>query len=262
MKTHHPVGSSIVARVAAGILAFGLAGAVQAQEAGYEGGRGLITLEGPSGMFINPTSATLPEKAYTGQLCVFFPNNKTDVVGTGFLAGYGVSDDLELGATGNYINIDGADDLSGGGPFVRYRFMKDDGTVPQLSAGAYSRFGDQELRKYGVFLAAYKRVPIANDGFVRSVGFHAGVRQMWFDDDVSPEDSSLVGYGGAELQLPLRIYAVGEVSTKDSGLQNDVPYAFGLQWRAPGIAMSVAGIQDGNLDDPSFYYGIGFASSL
>jgi len=39
----------------------------------YEAGRGLITLEGPSGMFINPTSATLPKGAYTAQYCLFFP---------------------------------------------------------------------------------------------------------------------------------------------------------------------------------------------
>ena len=31
-----------------------------AAEPQYEGGRGLLTLQGPSGMFINPTSGTLP----------------------------------------------------------------------------------------------------------------------------------------------------------------------------------------------------------
>src|SRR5688572_26767682 len=39
-------------------------------EEGYEGGRGLITLEGISGMFLNPTSGTLPARSLTAQYCV------------------------------------------------------------------------------------------------------------------------------------------------------------------------------------------------
>jgi len=35
--------------------------------------RGLITLEGPSGMFINPTSATLPQGRIILNYCVFVP---------------------------------------------------------------------------------------------------------------------------------------------------------------------------------------------
>lgn len=249
-------------RLWVGLVCGGIAVTGLGQDAAYEGGRGLITLEGPSGMFINPTSGTIPKNAFTAQYCIFFPNNKTDVVGNGLMAAYGITDEFEIGASGNYVDISGADNLSGGGPFARYRLLKDEGAIPQLSIGAYSRFGDEALEKYGLFLAAYKRLPVAEDGFVRSVGFHAGLRQLWFNEDASAEDSSLAGYGGAEIQFPLRIYGVAEVTTKDSDLNTEVPYAFGLQWRAAGIAMSLAGIQNGNTDDVSFYYGIGFAHSL
>jgi hypothetical protein len=232
-----------------------------AQDEGYEGGRGLITLEGPSGMFINPTSGTLPEKAYTLQYCVFFPDNKNEVVGHGLFGGYGVTDRLEVGGIGNYIDIDAGDNLSAGGPFARYRLTKDEEVIPQVSVGAYSRFGDDALKKYAIFLAAYKRIPLQEDGFVRSLGLHAGIRQLWFDSDADP-DSTFAGYGGIEAQFPLRLYAVGEITSKDSDINEDVPYAFGLQWRAAGVAMSLAGIQNGNTGEVSFYYGIGYANSF
>ncbi len=259
--------SRIVSRIILLTLTLGVAGWAGAQEAtsatdGYEGGRGLITLEGPTGLFINPTSGTLPENAYTVQYCVFFPENKTDVVGHGAFAGYGVTDDLEVGATGTYLDIDKASSLSGGGPFARYRMTKQDGNMPQTSVGAYSRFGDDALEKVGLFLAGYKRIPLSDECPVESIGLHAGVRHLWLDDKSNADDTSLAGYAGAELQFPLRIYAVGEITTKDSDLNKDVPYAFGLQWRAAGIAMSIAGIQNGNTEDVSFYYGIGFAHSL
>src|SRR5262245_3375262 len=52
----------------------------------YEAGRGLLTLQGPSGMFINPTSATLPQGKFTLQYCNFYPENNTEIVTHGFMA--------------------------------------------------------------------------------------------------------------------------------------------------------------------------------
>lgn len=229
----------------------------------YEGGRGLLTLEGPSGMFINPTSGTMPQDAATLQYCIIFPENKTDVVGHGLMAAYGVSDALEIGASGNYIDLREADDsFAGGGPLVRYRLTKDEGVMPQIGIGGYSRFGDDELDKYAAFIAAYKRLPISDDGLVRALGVHVGAKSLWVDDDVNPDDQTTSGYAGAELQLPLRLYLVGEVQTKDDDFNAHTPYAFGAQWRAAGIAMSMAGIQDGSFDDPSFFYGIGYSGSM
>lgn len=225
------------------------------ETSGFEAGRGLITLEGPSGMFINPTSATLPRNTFTLQYCFFLPDNNSDIIGHGLMGAYGVTDWLELGATGNLIDIDGGDELSGAGPFARVRLIEPDGFVPQVSLGAYSRFSsDDPLEKVGAFAAAYSRVPLDESGFVKSLGFHYGVRNVW--QDVG--EDSLNGFLGAELQLPYRLYIVGEVSTRDSDAQEEVPYAFGIQWRAAGVNISVAGIQHGNLEDPGFYFGIGY----
>lgn len=251
------IGSRVASTIVGLVLAISVAMIQGVAEEGYEGGRGLITLEGMSGLFINPTSATIPEQASTVQYCVFFPNNRTDVVGHGALAAYGWTDDLEVGAIANYIDVDRGGDLSAGGPFARWRMTKDDGRMPQSSLGVYSRFGDDALDRVGVFVAAYRRIPITEDGFVRSLGLHLGARNVWLDEDQA-ETTTEAGYTGVEIQFPLRVYGVAEVSTKDDDVNLHVPYAYGLQWRARGIAMSVAGIQNGNLNDPSFYYGIGY----
>ena len=134
--------------------------------------------------------------------------------------------------------------------------MKDDGFVSQISLGVFARVGDIQLNKYSVFLASYKRIAIDEYGILRSIGFHGGLKELFFDSSL-PEDDSFSVYGGIEVQFPLRLNAVGEVQTKDTDIDLHVPYSFGAQWRAPGIAMSIAGIQNGGTSDISFYYGIG-----
>jgi len=227
----------------------------------YEGGRGLLTLQGPTGLFINPTSGTLPANAFTAQYCFFLPNNSSSpVMGHGAMASYGVTDWLELGGIFTALDFNrGANpprgDIFGGGPLIRLRLLKDEGAIPQLSVGGYFRMGDIET--YNAFIALYKRVEIDPNGFFRSVGFHGGLRQSWIGQGGDASDAP-VGYAGLEVQLPYRLYVVGEVSTtdRDSG-GTATPYGFGLQWRAGGINISAAFTNPGNVREPSFYFGIG-----
>jgi hypothetical protein len=135
--------------------------------------------------------------------------------------------------------------------------MKHEGFVPQVSIGGYSQFGDDSQTNYGIFSAAYWRIPINNeDGFVKSVGIHTGVRENWYDVGVS---DAFHAYGGLEVQLPLRVYLIGEVSTRDNDFDTeDTPYAFGAQWRLWGVNITLAGIQDGKrAKGPAFYWGVG-----
>lgn len=225
--------------------------------AAYEAGRGLITLEGPSGMFMNPTSATLGARASTIQYCMFLPNGSTtDTVGNGFMGAYGVTDSVEIGVIAKYISPNKGSNLSGVGPFARLRLTKNEGLMPQLSVGGYAQFGDDPLTTSGIFSAAYWRIPINEDGFLKSLGVHAGIRETWYDVGAS---DAFYGYAGLEVQLPLRVYLIGEVSTQDSDrdLEN-APYAYGLQWRLYGVNISLAGIQNGSLPNgPELYWGIG-----
>ncbi len=223
----------------------------------YEAGRGLITLDGMSGMFINPTSATLPQGAWTVQYCIFSPNLDTKTLGHGFLAGIGLTDWFELGAIGNFVDPPGSDLLGAAGPYGRLRLTQRDGWVPQISLGGYGKFGDSALQTYSANLAAYQRISLDEDGFFKALGVHAGARVNWYD--AGPSDA-VRAYGGLELQLPLRVYVVGEITSKDSSRDAEIPYAFGLQWRAGMINMSVAAIQSGSPGQTKslgFYYGIG-----
>jgi hypothetical protein len=217
----------------------------------YEAGRGLLTLQGPSGMFINPTSATLPANTFTAQYCFFLPENTGDIWGHGAMASYGVTDWLELGALGSYVDLPG-DNPGGVGPLARLRLTQNDGWIPQTSIGGYGVFGDDPVERYSMFAAFYNRIPIADNGFVKSLGIHTGFRQTWVTDD----DRAYV-YGGLEVQLPYRLYLVGEVSTTDAG-SDQTPYAYGLQWRARGINISTAQILQGGAEDAGFFFGIGY----
>ncbi len=220
----------------------------------YEGGRGLITTEGPSGMFINPTSGTMPAHAATLQYCFLLPTNDfSEVMGHGAMLAYGVTDFFEVGAVGNYIDFDGGDDPSAVGPLARLRLLKDEAFLPQVSVGYYGKFGDDALDQQTIFLAAYKRIPIGDEsGPVKAIGIHGGVRETW---DTPENDETFRVYGGVEVQLPLRFYLVGEVSSDDNAAET--PYAYGIQWRLGGINISTAGIQNGNLQEDAFYFGIG-----
>jgi hypothetical protein len=230
-----------------------------AGEEHYYGGRGLITLEGPTGMFINPTSGTLPRGKFTLQYCVYFPRADTNVVGHGWLLGIGVTDWLEIGAFANYARINAPVETGdfAGGPQVRVRLLRDKEWWPELCVGTYERFGDPALNKVGLYTAASKRFIINPDGFFRSFAVHAGFRQLWLPSNAPGQDSS-VGYTGAELEFPYRIYAIVEVSTKDQQRPNafKTPYAFGLQCRLPGVALSIAGLQEG-ADNLGFWFGVG-----
>jgi len=231
----------------------------------YEAGRGLITLEGPSGMFINPTSATLPQGAFTLQYCLFFPNSDNRIIGHGLMAAYGVRDWLEIGAVGNYIEANrdnpGHREFVLGGPMVRVRLLKDESWWPQLSVGGYGKYGTNFLQQTTAFLAAYKRLPIDEDGFLKSIGFHLGGRVSWFHDDAA-ESNSVDGYFGGEIQLPARLYLVGEITTRGKNATGNfqrIPYSFGVQWRLSAVNLSVAMIQRGNDKELGIYSGVGLA---
>lgn len=207
-------------------------------------------------MFINPTSGTLPAQTATLQYCFLLPTNDfSEVMGHGALLAYGITDFLEIGAVANYIDFDAGDDPSAVGPMARLRLMQDTAYLPEVSVGYYGKFGDDALDQQAAFAALYKRIPIGDEsGIVRSFGMHGGVRQVW---DTPEDDETFRVYGGVEVQLPLRFYLVGEVSSDDNAATT--PYAYGVQWRLGGINISVAGIQNGNLDDDAFYFGIGSA---
>ncbi len=224
----------------------------------YVGGRGLITTEGPSGMFLNPTSGTLDEGGFAAQYCLaflHFPGGRLNVA-HGAMVSYGVTDWLEVGGVVLVLDLDDVNHNIGvGGPFFRVRLMKDESWWPELSVGAVGRYGYRAIESQSIFVAASKGFPIDIDGFFRSFRLHGGFRQQWQDSSFGEANGS-IGYIGGEIELPCHLFIVAEVSNKDD-IYTRTPYSIGMQLRSPKLSCSLAGIQTGALEQISLYAGIG-----
>jgi hypothetical protein len=222
--------------------------------------RGLVTLEGPSGMFLNPTSATLPRGTFAFGFCSVLTNQDTDILGHHLFFSYGVRDWLELGVVADLFNfaITGGEvpqgDYGTGGPMARIRLVRDRELWPEISLGAYSKWGTDNFDSSNVYLAVSKTVPIDEKGFFKTVTFHGGFRESWLE---APDRNTNRFYGGMEVQLPCNIYLVGEVTQFARRKDEFTPWAAGIQWRGRGFGLSAAIAQSGDDDPPSIYLGIG-----
>jgi len=231
--------------------------------------RGLITLEGPSGMFINPTSATLPQNEFILNYCVLFFDTDTDVVGHGILLSYGVRDWLEIGFVGNLLDVNSPgppsreDTFVVGGPMARIRLLRDREWWPELSVGGYVKWGSPgggggpALNSANAFVAISKTIPIDEKGFLKTVTFQGGFREAWLDEPAPVSNVNRV-YGGLEVQLPWRLFLIGEVTQRAGVVQRprEIPYAAGIQWRGRYFGCSLAVLQNGGESRPGIYFGV------
>ncbi len=221
--------------------------------------RGNITLEGPSGMFLNPTSATLPQGVWSAGFCSILTNQDTDILGYSMFASYGVRDWLELGIVANMFDFAINDELPEGtyataGPMARIRLMRDRNSWPEISIGGYAKMGTDTFDSKNIFLVASKTIPIDEKGFLKTVTFQGGFRESWLE---APDRNTNRFYGGVEVQLPCNLYLVGEVSQFARRKDEFTPWAAGIQWRGKKLGLSAAIVQSGDDDPPSIYLGIG-----
>ncbi|HEV8307789.1 MAG TPA: hypothetical protein VGW35_08975 [Methylomirabilota bacterium] len=231
--------------------------AVAQEDRRDSGGRGLITFEGPAGLFINPTSGTLPRGQFTPQYCVaLFEQEDVVVAWHQAMIAYGVTDWLEVGAIGVIEHFDSDHSLAAGGPLLRIRLLEDEGWQPEVGLGGVLREGADVLTRRTVFAAASKRFPIDELGILRAVRLHTGIRRYWQDADVNAANGTVAFLGG-ELELPRGLFLVAEISTRSETLRH-TPFAFGVQVRRPdGFAFTLAVLQTGNQDGLGAYVGIG-----
>jgi hypothetical protein len=222
--------------------------------------RGMITLEGPSGMFLNPTSATLPEGAFAFGYCIVLTNQETDILGHSLYLSYGVRDWLELGVVANMFNFrtSGGELAKGsygtGGPMARIRLVRDLRCWPEISLGAYSKMGTDHFDSSNVFLAASKTLPIDEKGFLKTITFQGGFRESWLQ---APDRNTNRFYGGIEVQLPHNFYLIGEITQFSKRADQFTPWAAGVQWRGRRFGLTAAIVQSGDDDPPSIYLGLG-----
>ncbi len=245
----------------------------------YNGGRGLISASGPTGMFLNPTSGTMSKGEISAQVfgSVLKPLSTSPAGGKdqfGYynaLASYGVTDWLEVGALGQFVdrsNGNNQQSLAAGGAMARVRVLKEQGLIPELSVGGMFFEGAEMLDRRTLFLATSKRVAISDTGFLRGIRLHLGGRHFWQKDRTELAfrgwtslqqrgDESTVGYVGGEIELPKYIFLVAEIQSKETGDQR-VPYSFGIQVRHPdGLGLSVALLRPGIQEAATAYIGIG-----
>ena len=248
--------------------------AAPAKEAPYKGARGLVTLQGMSGMFINPTSGTLNQGQFTAQYCFLaFADDSVVDTGHGLMLAYGITDWLEAGVFLNFADLAvDLDDPFVYGPFARVRLLKEKGWIPEVSIGGIFLDGnahDDLLTRKELFVAASKRFEIDPDGFFRSFRLHAGVRRVWNDDppilDGFPTDrnDNLFGYIGGELEFPYSISLVAETMKDYDSDERATPWAVGFQWKPTGVVgISIAAEQAPGEDRPGFWFGIGLNFKL
>jgi len=256
-----------------------------ARDLAYKGGRGTITIQGMSGMFMNPTSGTLNQGELTIQYCLFINTyDHGDIVGHGLMTAYGVTDWLEVGWFGTLVELGDANrswtdnPIAVTGPFARVRLLKESGQwQPELSIGAIWLDGNGPsgdgpggdlIARSEFFIAASKHWVIDPDGYVKNVRAHLGVRYVSRHEAPDLPKGVRMGtdlttaYGGIELALPYSLYFIAEVGSPDlfSRDQNEAwPYAVGFQWKPNNVlALSIAhmnpedlGLRDG------FWFGIG-----
>lgn len=210
-------------------------------------------------MFLNPTSATLPQGVFAIGYCSVLTNQDTDILGNHMFISYGVRDWLELGVVASMIHFSMNDELPEGdygyaGPMARVRLRRDVGIWPEVSLGGYAKFGTDAFDSKNVFIAASKTVPINEKGFLKTITFQGGFRESWLE---APDRNTNRFYGGIEVQLPYNLYAVGEVTQFASRKDQFTPWAAGLQWRGKKFGLSAAIVQSGDDKPPSIYLGIG-----
>lgn len=223
----------------------------------YSSTVGLITVEGATGMFLNPTSGTPKAGTFKTQVCgTTLPREGGNVGVYQLMSSYAVTDYLELGAQWVDASPDSNTHFDVVGPQGRLRLMQEEKILPEVSVGGLLKEGSDQITQRTAFVAASKFMDIDQEGLLKRIGLHAGFKYLWLDSDFN-ESNGAVGYTGAELALPKNLFLVGEVSLKDD-VYDKTPYSFGLQMRHPsGFGFSLAGIQSGFESRTAAYIGVG-----
>lgn len=218
---------------------------------------GLVTVEGPTGMFLNPTSRSSEAGTFKTQLCgTSLPRVDGNVAVYQLVATYAIADWFEVGGQWQSVSPDKDNHLNIGGPQARLRLLQESDVLPELSIGGYLKEGEDALSQRTAYTAASKFFDIENAGIINQVGLHTGFKYLWQDSDFN-ESNGAIGYLGAELGLVKNLHLVGEVSLKDD-VYDRTPFSYGLQVRHPdGFGFSLAAIQTGFDSRPAVFIGVG-----
>jgi hypothetical protein len=144
---------------------------------------------------------------------------------------------------------------------ARIRLLRDREWWPELSVGCYVKWGSPAFNNANAFVAISKTIPIDEKGFLKTVTFQGGFREAWLDEGEPPRppvSNANRVYGGLEVQLPWRLFLIGEVTQRAPVAQRprEIPYAAGIQWRGRNFGCSLAALQNGGESRPGIYFGV------
>lgn len=216
-----------------------------------EGGN--ITLEMPTGMFINPTAEVPPAGTLTPQACWLNQDLKSGTL-NGYVAfvSYTFATKTEIGPSFKYVDPPAGDSLTAPGGFVRQLLLDERGMVPALAVGAtFLEDSDDKLTRRSAFASISKT--ITPEGAAMPVHIHVGGKWVKVPGD---DDASV--YGGVDIDVTNSLKLVAETAGKTFG-DTEVPFAIGIQYSfQEKLGISLAAINAGGAENVGIYFGIGY----
>lgn len=213
---------------------------------------GAQSLYGPGGLFLHPT-ASMPQKGRLTPGLLVLPQHNPDAGSTRtWISGsvdYGLTDDLELGAT--VVKVAGWDRDPSFGGYVKYRLMRETLTRPALAVG-YTQLGFGDVNTRIAFAALRKQFGI---GRRRLIVTHLGVQ--YADEVDGLKRRQLQPYAGIELGITSRVSFIAEIRPR---LEHDfgTPLALTLAYKPTrDWRLAVTWANNGLSDEPMFGFGAG-----
>ncbi len=210
------------------------------------------SLYGPGGLFLHPTASVPPKGKLTPAILVLpqhnpvFDDTRTWISGT---LDYGLTDDLEIGAT--VVKVSGWERDASAGGFLKYRFWGDDAGTS--AAVGFTQLGGGEVDTRLGFLAV--RHAFSQPGARRIVG-HLGVQYVDYIDAVSKHEFQ--PYAGIEIGLSSRLSFIAEGRPRMSQ-EFGTPLALTLSYRpSEDWTLALTWANNGLSDTPKFGFGAGY----
>jgi hypothetical protein len=222
---------------------------------------GLITKEGPTGMFLNPLAEVSPPKTINAQTCWLRQELPAGVAHWNiFMLAHTLPTATELGLLGNLNSPEGGSVEGAVGGFLRQLVVPEAqwlSITPALAVGATAFHTDISTEGFNTRATAFAALSktLTPPEFRVPVRAHLGGRFVNFAD---PTDSSdVTGYIGLEVGVLRNLRLIGEVNTQTK-VDTTTPFAVGLQFSLAKLGISVAAINTGRADTPGLFFGIGF----
>jgi hypothetical protein len=222
---------------------------------------GLITKEGPTGMFLNPLAEVSPPKTINAQTCWLRQELPAGVAHWNiFMLAHTLPTATELGLLGNLNSPEGRSVEGAIGGFLRQLVVPEAqwlSITPAFAVGAtgfHTDIGTEGFNTRATAFAALSKT-LTSPEFPVQVRMNLGGRFVNFAE---PTDSSdVTGYIGLELGVLRNLRLIGEVNTQTK-VDTTTPFAVGLQLSLAKLGISVAAINTGQADTPGLFFGIGF----